>query len=79
MVVERVEVTSEQKFIMAKAATAVRSCLDVVEVFALEDSRREKLKQLIENAIYSYRDDMLRKLTIPQKAQVKTISGKESV
>lgn len=66
---EQVEVTVDQRFIMERAAKAVRSSLDVVEVFALEDSRREKLKQILENAIYSYRDDMLRRFTLPKAAK----------
>lgn len=69
-----ITVTDNQRYIMERAARVVREILDLVEVYAPETPQREKLKQLMENSIYAFRDDMLKKFTITKPAGQKEIS-----
>lgn len=66
-------VTPFQEYIMRGASRMVGQSLDQLESAMPEGKQLEKLKQLIEDIMYDYRDSLLR-ATVELDTKIKTIS-----
>lgn len=78
------EITEDQEYIMRKASRMVRGVLDRTESTfgvgqqTITQLQLDKFKQLVENCLYEFRDDILRQFTDPRTVKVARFKEGES-
>ena len=66
---ESIKITPDQEYIMARHSKMVGKVLDLVEASVPEGNQCEKLKKLIQQPLYDYRNEMLKFISDGQKVE----------
>jgi len=57
---EQLKITPDQEYIMARHSKMVGKVLDLIEASMPEGNQCEKMKKLIQQPLYDYRNEMLK-------------------
>ena len=64
---EQIKITPDQDYIMARHSKMVGKVLDLIEASMPEGNQCEKMKKLIQQPLYDYRNEMLKFISDGQK------------
>jgi len=66
---ESIKVTPDQEYIMSRHSKMVGKVLDLIEASMPEGNQCEKMKKLIQQPLYDYRNEMLKFVSDGQKVE----------
>jgi len=66
---ESIKVTPDQEYIMSRHSKMVGKVLDLIEASMPEGNQCEKMKKLIQQPLYDYRNEMLKFISDGQKVE----------
>jgi len=66
---EQIKITPDQEYIMSRHSKMVGKVLDLIEASMPEGNQCEKMKKLIQQPLYYYRNEMLKFLSDGQKVE----------
>jgi chemotaxis regulatin CheY-phosphate phosphatase CheZ len=66
---EQIKITPDQEYIMSRHSKMVGKVLDLIEASMPEGNQCEKMKKLIQQPLYDYRNEMLKFLSDGQKVE----------
>ena len=66
---DQIKVTPDQEYIMARHSKMVGKVLDLIEASMPEGNQCEKMKKLIQQPLYDYRNEMLKFFSDGQKVE----------
>ena len=66
---EQIKITPDQDYIMSRHSKMVGKVLDLIEASMPEGNQCEKMKKLIQQPLYDYRNEMLKFLSDGQKVE----------
>tara|TARA_R110000824_G_scaffold181728_1_gene362590 strand:+ start:128 stop:340 length:213 start_codon:yes stop_codon:yes gene_type:complete len=66
---EQIKITPEQEYIMSRHSKMVGKVLDLIEASMPEGNQCEKMKKLIQQPLYDYRNEMLKFISDGQKVE----------
>ena len=67
--VEPIKITPDQEYIMARHSKMVGKVLDLIEASVPEGNQCEKMKKLIQQPLYDYRNEMLKFISEGKKVE----------
>ena len=66
---EQIKITPAQEYIMARHSKMVGKVLDLIEASMPEGNQCEKMKKLIQQPLYDYRNEMLKFISEGKKIE----------
>jgi|TARA_R100000781_G_C4069828_1_gene124105 chemotaxis regulatin CheY-phosphate phosphatase CheZ len=66
---ESIKITPDQEYIMSRHSKMVGKVLDLIEASMPEGNQCEKMKKLIQQPLYDYRNEMLKFISDGQKVE----------
>ena len=66
---EQIKITPDQDYIMSRHSKMVGKVLDLIEASMPEGNQCEKMKKLIQQPLYDYRNEMLNFISDGQKVE----------
>ena len=66
---EQIKITPDQDYIMSRHSKMVGKVLDLIEASMPEGNQCEKMKKLIQQPLYDYRNEMLKFISDGQKVE----------
>ena len=66
---ETIKITPDQEYIMSRHSKMVGKVLDLIEASMPEGNQCEKMKKLIQQPLYDYRNEMLKFVSDGQKVE----------